>query len=262
MSFKNVLSLLMLLYAGMASAQTVTQSDTSSTDLTTRVGFELEKPIGRFWSLLWEEEARFKSNSSTFDRIYSGLTSYYGLSEYFKVGAGYTLMAIWHDGKKKSLYEKYWDYRHRANVDLAASYTYMQWKFSLRERMQMTVRTDEINTAEKTNPTYILRSKLGAEYSFFNKPLKPYLTVEFCNTLNTPDYVDENYINSIRNQIGLKWKLDRRSSLDFYYRFDINTNKDVEIDYKKDKETIKGVAITNEKEYTHILGVVYKFDWK
>ncbi len=246
----------------ICQAQNFYESDTTTTDVTSRVGFSVDKPFGKGYSWVWEEEMRFKENSGTLDRIYSEISLYYRFNEYAKMGGGYNFMSIWHDGKKKSGYEKYWDLRHRAKIDLVGNYEYLQWKFTLRERGQVTVRTDDPNLLEKSNPEYILRSKFGVEYAFFNKPLKPYYEIEVCNTLNAPDYAGGNYINSIRNQVGLKWRLDRRNSLEFYYRFDIDTNKDVEIDYKKDKETIKAVYLTNEREYMHILGVAYKFDWR
>lgn len=262
MANRTKILLAFMFTCALIQAQTIYESDTTTSDITTRLGFEIDKPIGKAFSVVWEEEARFKNNSNTLDRIYSGLTGYYRLNDYAKFGTGYTFLAIWHDGKKKSGYEKYWDMRHRANIDLVGNYSYMRWKLSLRERMQMTVRTDEVNALEKSNPEFILRSKLGLEYEFFNKPLKPYASVELCNTLNAPDYANGNYISSIRNQIGLKWRLDRRRSIDFYYRLDLNTNIDVEIDYKKNKQTIKAVYLTNQKEINHILGVAYKFDWR
>ncbi len=90
-------------------------------------------------------------------------------------------------------------------------------------------------------------------------PFKPQIGT---NTLNAPDYANGNYINRIRTNLGLKWRLDSRSSVDFYYRFDVGTNRDINIDYKKDDVTIKAVYVTNERDYTHILGVAYTFDWK
>ena len=243
-------------------AQTRIESDTTQTDMTTRIGFEVNRDLYRGLSLSWEEEARFKNLSTEFDRLYSTLNLGYRINDYFKVGAGYTLALIWHDGKKNTNYEKYLDVRHRINLDLIGNYRVGAWKFTLRERPVVTIRTDDPDLLEKANPQWSLRSKLMAEYSIFGKPLKPYAACELSNTLNAPDYANGNYINRIRTNLGLKWRLDSRSSVDFYYRFDVGTNRDINIDYKKDDVTIKAVYVTNERDYTHILGVAYTFDWK
>jgi len=243
-------------------AQTIIESDTTQTDMTKRIGFEVNRVVSNGLSLTWEEEARFKNLSTEFDRLYSSLSLGYRVNTYFKIGAGYTLALIWHDGKKKTDYEKYLDIRHRINLDLIGNYRIGAWKFTLRERPVMVIRTDDPDLLEKSNPQWRLRSKVMAEYRIFGKPLKPYIACELSNTLNTPVYANGNYIDRIRTNLGLKWRIDKRSSFDFYYRFDVGTNRDINIDYKKDDVTIKAVYLTYERDYTHILGVAYAFDWK
>lgn len=83
--------------------------------------------------------------------------------------------------------------------------------------------------------------------------------MELSNTLNVPSYVKNNYLEKIRTNIGVKWRLNMKNSIEFFYRFDIETNKDVDIDYKKDDVTIKAVYLTNEREYVHIFGIIYNF---
>ena len=150
-------------------AQTRIESDTTQTDFTTRVGFEVNRDLYRGLSLSWEEEARFKNLSTEFDRLYSTLNLGYRVNDYFKVGAGYTLALIWHDGKKKTNYEKYLDVRHRINLDFIGNYRIGAWKFTLRERPVVTIRTDDPDLLEKANPQWSLRSKLMAEYSILDR---------------------------------------------------------------------------------------------
>lgn len=246
----------------MLSAQEIYTQHESSSQLSGRIGFEVEKKLPYRFTLNWEEEVRFKNNLTALDRINSNLSVDYDCLKYLKVGVGYTFLAIYHDGKKSTNYQKYWDLRHRINADATLSYKYMRWKFSLRERFLTTFRTDDPDLLEKANPKMQLRSRIGAEYSFFNKPVKPFATFEISNTLNAPKYAQGDYIDGLRTQAGVKWRLNLRNALHFYYRFDVNFNRDIDVDYKKDDITIKAVYVTHKTQYNHILGVVYAFDWK
>ena len=260
-SAKKVLVIVFFsVYSLSIGAQSVIESDTTTRDLRTRVGFELNRELYRGLSLTWEEEARFKNLSTEFDRLNSSLGLAYRVNDYFKFGASYTFMLLWHDGKKKTNYEKYIDLRHRVNFDVIGNYHVRQWKFTWRERPVITIRTDKPDLLEKANPQWTLRSKIAAEYSIFGNPLKPYLSFELSNTLNAPVYASGNYIDRIRTNLGLKWRLNSRSSFDFYYNFDVGADRDIRIDYKSDDVTIKDIYVTNERHYTHILGVVYIFD--
>ena len=84
-------------------AQTRIESDTTQTDMTTRIGFEVNRDLYRGLSLSWEEEARFKNLSTEFDRLYSTLNLGYRVNDYFKVGAGYTLALIWLTARRKPI---------------------------------------------------------------------------------------------------------------------------------------------------------------
>ena len=48
-------------------------------------------------------------------------------------------------------------------------------------------------------------------------------------TITNESNVDMNVISDIRTQVGVKWRLTRLSSLDFYYRFTYGYNRDVNI---------------------------------
>lgn len=238
----------------------VTESDTLMNDITGRIEAEMDFKITRHLSAGIENSLRFKNNMGTFDRNYLTGTFSYKPIDYFKAGVGYTFMAIWHDGKKSTGYQKFWDLRHRPHADVTGILPFRRWKFSLRERALAIFRTLDYDPLEKVSPEFLLRSKFSVEYSSRRYPLYPYASVEVSNTLNVPEYVSGNYIEEIRNRIGLKWRLTRRSYLDFYYRFDIQTNKDVNIDYKKDDITIKGVDVVTERSNVHIFGICYSFD--
>lgn len=251
----NLLTALLLLAALRAPAQTY--DTTRESDLRARVGFTIDKKLARGLHLAWDEELRLKGNLGDLDRIYSGLSLSYKVSDFFKFGIGYTFIAIDHAGKKSTSYEKYWDLRHRLSAHLTFSQRIGQrWKISLRERVLCTLRNGKVNELEKCDPAYVLRSRLMVDYQIFSRPVKPYAYVELSNTLNTPSAVD-NYVDKVRTALGVKYRLNRRSSLDFYYRFDYDRNKDIDIGNKSGK--LK--SVTTEKRYDHILGVFYQYSF-
>lgn len=244
-----------LLFAVAARAQIY--DTTEESDLRARFGFTLEKKLARGLHLSWEEELRLKGNLGDFDRIYSGLSISYKVCDFLKIGAGYTFIAIDHAGKKSTAYEKFWDLRHRLSAHITFSrHIGPRWKISLRERVLCTLRNGEVNELEKCDPAYVLRSRLMAQYTVFSRPIEPYAYVELSNTLTSPKIVD-NYVDKVRTALGIKYRLNRRSSLDFYYRFDYDYNKDVNYGNK----TGKLKSITTEKEYNHILGVFYRYSF-
>ncbi len=245
--------LLILCVAIPLSAQTIIETETSASDFQVRTGIQIEKTWKKTFQLSLEEEARFKSCVTEFDKLYSTLSFDYKPIKYFKTGIGYSFILINHDGKKSTDYQKYLDMRHRAFISIEGSYTVNDWKFSLRERPILTIRTDSVNPLEKAPYRWDLRSRIMAEYKWFGKPLKSYLAVEVSNTLNAPDLADGNYINKVRTTLGVKYKISAHHSFDFFYRFDANFNKDINI--KKSGN----VNVTNEQEFNHIIGVFYNF---
>lgn len=256
-----LLSVLLAVDAASSDREQVTESDTLTNDITGRIGLDFSFKVCRNLYVGVENSLRFRDDFRTFDRNYlTGSISYKPVN-YFKAGAGYTFMSIWHDGKKSTGYRKYWDLRHRVHADVSGILPAGRWKFTLRERAIATFRTLDYDPLEKVSPAFVLRSKISAEYTSRRLPLQPYVSVELSNTLNVPEYVSRNYIEEIRNRVGVKWRLTRRSRLDFYYRLDLAQNKDVDIDYKKDKVTVKGVDIMTERSLVHIFGITYSFDY-
>lgn len=121
---------------------------------------------------------------------------------------------------------------------------------SLRERPVATWRTGEFNPKEKVNPELELRSKAEVSYKFFSNPLMPYISYELCNTLNHSPYISGNYICGNRYEAGLKWRLTQELALDFFYRYDVGRNYDIDINKKETK-----VEMTPESSSIHNFGV-------
>lgn len=245
-----------LLLPSAISAQTTTHdSAVSECDLQARIGFDITKQIKKGLNVSWEEELRLRNTLGTVDRIHSSLGATYRITEWFRVGAAYTFIARWHDGKKSTDYEKYWDLRHRASADLMFTLKSGKWRFSLRERPQFTFRTDSVNTREKSKCDIVLRHRFKVDYKIFHLPLRPYVSVELSHTLNAP-VLGGNYVDKVRSMLGVEWRLSKESTLEFYYRFDYVYGRDIHITKNKGN-----ITITPELGYYHILGVFYSYSF-
>jgi hypothetical protein len=229
----------------------------STSDVQARVGFDLSKKITRGLHIVWGEELRLKNTMGAIDRIQSSLGATYRINSWLKVGGAYTFISTWHDPRKSSLTgEKYWDLRHRAHLEALFTYRTGNWRFSFRERPQVTYRTEKgINPVEKRRWDVVLRHRFKVEYDVFTLPLEPYVSVELSNTLNAPDIVC-NYLEKVRSMVGVKWQLSRRNSLDFYCRFDYGYGYDID-----EKDQGARIKITPEKEYNAIVGLFYEYSF-
>lgn len=194
-------------------------------------------------------------NGPAFNKSYTTVSLAYSPIKYLKFDVGYTLRLL--GGKDWSDYNEY--LRHRLHIGLTGIYDTHYVKLSLRERLLCDIRTDSVNLLEKQQYEWLLRSRLAAEFYVPGKPVKPYAWIELENTLNATEYQQKEghqYISQIRTQAGVKWRLTRRSSLDFYYRFQYGYNRDVNITKRKGY-----IQLTEETSYLHAIGVAYNLDW-
>ena len=225
-------------------------------DVQFRTGFEIEKKLTRRLSASWNEELRLKNDLHDIDRIYSDLGLTVKVKKWLKLSAGYTYIAVLHQGKKKDNYHNYWDSRHRVTAGVTFSYkTPTHWTFSLKERAQVTFfADDDFDKHEKSDPSWALKSKVTAGYACQRVPLEPYVSVELCNTLNAPKLADGNYLDKVRSCVGTSYRINKHHSLNFFYRFDYNLDK--KLDVKKSGHL---KSLTEAKDYNSIFGIAYKF---
>ena len=194
---------------------------------------------------------------ASFNKSYTTLSLAYAHPEfnYLKVDGGYTLRLLGNKGfsdPNKFL-------RHRVFFGLTGSYTAQYAKVYLRERFVCDMRTDSVNVLEKNQQDWLLRSRLGAEFIIPGKPVNPYLWAELENTLNVPEYQRKDgrqFISCVRAQVGVKWRITRLSSLNFYYRFQYGYDRDINITKNKGY-----IQLTEETAYLHAIGVCYNLDW-
>ena len=172
-------------------------------DFRSRASLSLNyKPIKEI-TLNWTEEARFKNNSSKFDRLYSGLGVTYNAHKNFSMGAIYEFQVL-----QKS--KDHFQLRHRAKFFLQPNIGFGRFNLSLREMGQMTY---------SSAIEWELRSRLKLNYSFMDKHLKPYVSVEMYNPLkkNVNQY---NWVSKVAYRAGLEWKIDSINGLEIYYMFE------------------------------------------
>lgn len=230
-----------------------------------RLGADFSKEWRNGIGLEVSEELRFDLYNSlcgpSFRKSYTTLAFSYEPVQYFRLDAGYMLKILgpdstWSAAKKADANE--W-IRHRVFASLTASYKFTYAKLYIRERVLMEARTDSVNLLEKNRFDWQLRSRLGAVFYVPGKPVKPYLWCELINTLNAPEYQRKDgrqYISSVRTQAGVKWRVSRLSSLNFFYRFTYGYDRDINITKKKAR-----IELTEETLFQHAIGVIYNLDW-
>jgi len=198
---------------------------------------------------------------AAFAKSYTTVALGYAPVEYVKLDAGYTLRLL--GGKGWSDYNEF--LRHRVFFGVTGQYKMQYAKIYLRERAVLDMRTDSVNLDEKNRNNWLLRSRLGSDFYVQGKPLTPYLWVELENTLNAPEYQQKDghqYISRLRAQTGLKWRVSRLSSLNFYYRFTYGYDRHININknYYIKGNPIK-IRLDEETLFQHVIGVSYNFDW-
>ena len=251
-----------------------TAGATTEHEVQMRVGAEFHKKWKQGVILTLSEELRFNlydvetgtsaknaaidtSYGASFHRSYTTICLAYAHPEfkYIKLDAGYTLRLLGNKGW--SDHNEF--LRHRVFFGVKGSYKGRIAKIYLRERVLCDIRTDSVNLLEKNQDNWLLRSRIGSEFTIPGKPIKPYLWLEFENTLNAPKYQRKNglqYLSHVRTQVGVKRRLTRHSSLDFFYRFQYGYDRDINITKKKGY-----LQLNEQKTFVHAFGVVYRFNW-
>ena len=271
----GICSVLCILYAAEANATDYNAAgSTTEQEVQFRMGAEFSKKWRQGVQLSLSEELRFNlydvetgttpkniaidtSYGASFSKSYTTLSLAYAHPEfqYIKVDAGYTLRLFgnkgWSDPNEFL--------RHRVFFGIRGSYSGRIAKIYLRERVVCDMRTDSVNLLERNQYNWLLRSRIGSEFIVPGKPVKPYVWVELINTLNAPEYQQKNgrqFITDVRAQAGVKWRLTRLSSLDFFYRFSYGYDRDINISKNKGK-----IELTEEKCFMHSIGIYYNLDW-
>lgn len=222
----------------------VDQYDELSNDF--RMRFELSaqwKPVKNL-SLTLSEELRLKNNVSDVDRLYTTLDVSYKVYKYIQVGASYSFHALYKG-------DNAWQFRHRGRLHVTGSYKVNNWGLSLRAMPEVTYTNKEANAMEEINPEWLFRTRFKVDYSFIDKPVKPYLSVEMFNPLKTvPAYTA--WLDRMRYSIGTEWSINAHNKMDFYYLLEHNMGQDIAVG-----ET--HITRTHTNNLNHIIGIKYRY---
>ncbi|MBQ1228152.1 MAG: DUF2490 domain-containing protein [Alistipes sp.] len=230
----------------LVSAQEIISEDTTSAQYAeAHIIASFVKSFDHGLSLTFEEEIR----TAPAHRSHTTLSLGYAPVKYLSFSAAYVLKLYgnqgWSDVNKFL--------RHRVNIDATGQVSFGQWKLSLRERLMMDARADEIDLREKNRVDLVLRSRLQAQYSIPNQPLSLIAKMEIFNTLNAKYF--GQYINELRPELGLQWKVDKHNALTLAYRYNYV--------YSRSVDFLDSSTVSLEHDYTHkhIILLTYKFGW-
>ena len=241
---KRFLSILLLFLPLLVSSQEIESEATQSSRFAeAHIIASYVQSFDHGLSLTLEEEIR----SAPTHRSHTTIGLGYNPIQYLSLSAAYVLKLYgdqgWADVNKFL--------RHRVNLDVTGQVSLGQWKLSLRERLMMDARADEIDLREKNRVDYVLRSRLQAAYAIPNQPLSIVGKMEVFNTLNAKYF--GQYINELRPEIGLQWKVNKHHTLSLAYRSNYIYSRSI------DMLNSGKVALEHEYKHKHVILLTYKF---
>lgn len=219
---------------------------------------------GFHWTV--DAEARMKDNFSEVGRLQAGTGFSYKLNDHLKLGAGYIFME-----NKNSSDE--WKIRHRFYGNATLGFRAGDWRFSLKERLQLTHR-DVNNKFQDTPNSLALKSRFKVSYKGLDA-WTPYAYAELRNVFNDPacsatwstasqaysDYsflgYTDTYFNRLRGCLGTELKLNKQNALDLFILLDYNYDKNIDTN----KEGTKLKSLTYDRMLRTSLGVSYIFSF-
>lgn len=253
-----------LAVTGVARAQGTVNA--LENDFGGRFSVTADKKIVKGVHVFAEGEIRMSDNFSSLGRYQFGVGATWKVSKLFKVGTGYQFI-------QKQNSEGTWKPRHRFYVDGAVNLRAGDWRFSIKERLQLTHRNVG-NVYQNTPNSVALKSRFKVSYKGLTN-VTPYGYIELRNVFNDPsvnatwsttsnaysDYsfggYNDAYVNRVRGSLGAEWKLSKQHALDFFLLTDYTYDK--EIDTNAEGTTLK--SLTYDQGINVSLGVGYKFSF-
>lgn len=175
--------------------------------------FELEKEI-RDWSFSVGEEVRTMDNMSSLYGLYTSLAADYNPWKHLKFGTSYQFI-LFNDTEYEDIQS-----RHRLNAYTTGALNWNRFKFSLRERLQMTFKDESVHDY-KMNPKTKWRNRFEVEYNIPKSKITPAFAVETFYELNNPD---GNKFDQLRYKLSAAYKINKHNKLELYTQFDHEIN--------------------------------------
>lgn len=235
--------------------------------------FNSRVSVGADWKIVKrlhldaEYELRTKDALSGVERHQASIGLEYKLCSYFKTGLEY--IYIGHYDSAGDLKP-----RHRLSLNLTGTYDAGDWRFSLKERLQLTHRAYSFNTFQTVPNALQLKSRFTVKYRGFDK-VEPFAYCELRNIFNAPECnaiystatdsyssyeftgYGHAYVNRLRWAAGIDWKLSKQHSISFTGMY--SRCRDYEIDTNKEGTKLKSLGWEKSGYFT--LGIGYKFSF-
>lgn len=261
-----IISACLLITCLQAAGQGTDNALTS--DFRTRTSLGIDWKLAKGLHLDAGYELRTQGTFSSLDRHQLELGLSYKINDWLKAGASYTF--IYHHRLKAGE----WTPRHRLSASLSFGYKAGDWRFSLKELLRLTHKTESLNPCQESRNPLMLKSRVKVQYKGW-KPVEPYAFIEARNVFNDPslsatwsttslayaDYrfggYDDAYFNRLRGALGVEWKLSKHSALDIYAMLDYCYDKNIDVD--KSGTYLK--SLTWDRSLNTILGIGYKFSF-
>ncbi len=234
------------------------------TDMGGRASVQLDYKVRKGFHINADIQLRANDNLGSLDRYQAAIGADYKINPFLKAGLGYVYMSV-----KNSSDE--WKPRHRLYMDITGTLKSGDWRFSLKEKLQLTHRSG-VNVYQTTPNAISLKSRIKAEYKGFTW-VDPYIFFETRTELNAPsctanwdgsaysDYsfngYNDVYFDRLRGAVGVDIKLDTHNSFDLALMLDYCHEK--EIDTNGSGTKLK--SLTYERTLMPQICVGYKYSF-
>ena len=273
---------LLVLLSGLVSIASFAQKELEYTDgdvkteTGARLGAAVEYSlIPRTLDLTLEERIYIDDDFSHLKRSYTTLGVDYKLLPWLKAGLGYSFIA----NNSSS-----WEIRHRVAFYLTESFKYDRWKFSFREKIQMT-HLDDVNIYQDPRNALALKLRAKVSYDLPSSHFSPFFSAEprfAINGVDPGEFVYETekgrwtnpnpsythfFFNRLRLNLGTSYKTRRKNTIDCFIVADLNYDLDIDFNAKgnQKKDDVTGQYepyLINQDSYFIGLGLKYNFKWR
>lgn len=212
-------------------------------------------------------ELRTKNSLSGIERHQASVGIEYKVCSYFKIGGEYIFIGHFNTANtfKPS---------HRVSLNLTGQHIAGDWKFSLREKLQLTHKAYDQNRFQNVPNALQLKTRFTVKWQGFRQ-IEPFAYIEMRNIFNAPkcsatwdeatgtysDYeflgYNHAYINRLRGALGFDWNITRAHCIEFTLMY--NRVRSQEIDTNKEGTRLKSLAWKNTHGMPICLG--YKFSF-
>ncbi len=185
----------------------------------------IEKKINKKFGIFLTEEYRVRENFTRTNLFYTDLGGYIKPFSFLKVSLAYRSI-------EKFQIDNSISFRHRAMLDISLKKKFGSFDLSYRQRIQSEVR-NVYSSDIGSIPEWYSRNKFAVKYDL-DKPITPYLAVEFRYQINNPRSVESNkQWHRNRYFAGINYKRNDKNSFGLYYmiqqEFNVSAPQDLYI---------------------------------